>query len=81
VSYNVDPDNGLSGIPPICVVEAKKSDWQFGKFDRENLLFIKQMKKISVLDDNDEPSNLQKLFDTLNWLFDQANKVEIIRNN
>ncbi len=130
VSYNVDPDNGLSGIPdflvapttnirgefgipPICVVEAKKADWdqgwaqalaemyaastqgatmcygivttgedwQFGKFDRENLLFIKQMNKISVLDDNDEPSNLQKLFDTLNWLFDQANKVEIIRNN
>jgi len=39
------------------------------------------MKKISVLDDNDEPSNLQKLFDTLNWLFDQASKVEIIRNN
>jgi len=26
-------------------------------------------------------SNLQKLFDSLNWLFDQANKVEIIRDN
>lgn len=130
MSYNVDPDNDLSGIAdflvapinnisgefgisPICVVEAKKADWdqgwaqalaemyaastqgatmcygivttgeewQFGKFDQEKLLFIKQMKKISVLDDNDEPSNLQKLFDTLNWLFDQANKVKIIRNN
>jgi hypothetical protein len=130
VSYNVDPDNDLSGtpdflvapttsirgefgIPPLCVIEAKKADWdqgwaqalaemyaastqgatmcyavvttgydwQFGLFDKKNRLFIKQMSKISVLDDNDEPSNLQKLFDTLNWLFYQASQVEMIKNH
>jgi len=53
-------------------------DWQFGKFDKKNTLFIKQLNKISVLDDNDEPSNLQKLFDALNWLFDKASQVKII---
>ena len=127
VSYNVDPENDLSGIPdfliaptteirgelgipPLCIVEAKKSDWdqgwaqalagmyaastqgatkcyaivttgedwQFGQFDRKNALFIKQMNKLSVLDDCDEPSHLQKLFDTLNWLFGEADKVRII---
>ena len=55
-------------------------DWQFGKFDRERALFTKQLGRISVWDDNDEPGNLQKLFDTLNWLFDKASKVEIIRD-
>ena len=101
---------GELGVPPLCVVEAKKADWdqgwaqalaemyaaslqgatrcyaavttgvewQFGQFDREASLFIKQMSKLSVLDDNDEPSNLQKLFDTLNWLFEQASRVEIV---
>jgi hypothetical protein len=39
------------------------------------------MNKISVLDDNDEPGNLQKLFDTLNWLFEKASQVEIVENN
>jgi len=38
-------------------------------------------KVYTILDDNDEPSNLQKLFDTLNWLFNKASQVEIIRNN
>ncbi|MGB5684413.1 MAG: hypothetical protein WBM35_01280 [Candidatus Electrothrix sp.] len=101
---------GELGVPPLCVVEAKKADWdqgwaqalaemyaasiqgatrcyaivttgvewQFGQFDREAALFIKQMSKLSVLDDNDEPSNLQKLFDRLNWLFEKASRVEII---
>ena len=101
---------GELGVPPLCVVEAKKADWdqgwaqalaemyaasiqgatmcyaavttgaewQFGQFDRDAALFIKQMSKLSVLDDNDEPSNLQKLFDTLNWLFDQASRVKIV---
>jgi len=61
----------------VCTGE----DWQFGRFDRENALFVKQLNEISVLDDNDELGNLQKLFDTLNWLFDKAGRVEIIRNN
>ncbi|CAK8724777.1 hypothetical protein H206_02993 [Candidatus Electrothrix aarhusensis] len=101
---------GELGVPPLCVVEAKKADWdqgwaqalaemyaasiqgatrcyaivttgvewQFGQFDREAALFIKQMSKLSVLDDNDEPSNLQKLFDSLNWLFEKASRVEIV---
>ncbi len=104
---------GEFGVPPLCVVEAKKSDWdqgwaqalaemyaastqgatmcygvvttgedwQFGKFDRENALFIKQLHKLSVFDEHDEPSHLQKVFDTLNWLYDQASQVEIVRND
>lgn len=85
---------GEMGIPPLCVVEAKKDDWeqgatkcyaivttgeewQLGRFHKENMSFIKQLKKFSVLDDNDEPNNLQTLFDTLNWLFNEATKVEV----
>lgn len=102
---------GELGVPPLCVVEAKKADWeqgwaqalaemyaastqgatycyaavttgqewQFGQFDKEHTLFTKQMNRLSVLDENDEPSNLQKLFDNLNWLFEQASKVDIVK--
>lgn len=101
---------GELGVPPLCVIEAKRADWdqtwaqalaemvaasqqgatkcyavvttgddwQFGQFDRELALFTKQRNKLSVLDDCDEPGHLQKLFDTLNWLFKQATQVEII---
>ncbi|MDM8521378.1 hypothetical protein QUF64_15130 [Anaerolineales bacterium HSG6] len=67
------------GTTMCYAVVTTGEDWQFGKFNRENALFIKQLSKISVLDENDEPGNLQKLFDTLNWLFDQASKVKIVR--
>ncbi|CAK8715028.1 hypothetical protein KKHLCK_04100 [Candidatus Electrothrix laxa] len=39
---------------------------------------IKENFKDPLRDDNDEPSNLQKLFDSLNWLFEKAIQVEII---
>lgn len=66
------------GATRCYAVVTTGDDWQFGKFDREKALFIKQLHKILVLDEHDEPNNLQKLFDTLNWLFDQASKVEIV---
>ena len=104
---------GEPGVPPLCVIEAKKADWnqgwaqalagmyaastqgaaqcygvvttgeewQFGRFDREERLFIKQRNKLAIFDEQDEPGNLQKLFDTLNWLFDQASRVEVVPNH
>ena len=104
---------GEFGVPPLCIIEAKKADWeqgwaqalaemyaastqgatmcyavvstgeewQFGKFEREGAVFTKQLHKLSVFDEQDEPGNLQKLFDTLNWLFDQASQVKIVQND
>ncbi len=115
VPYNVDQEKGLvgepdylvaprtkygdMGIPPLCIVEAKKDNfaegwtqalaemvaaslqgreecygvvttgkiWQFGKLKRN--IFSKDISQISAT------RELQLVFDTLNWVFDQAESL------
>ncbi|KOR32422.1 hypothetical protein TI05_07325 [Achromatium sp. WMS3] len=115
VAYNVDKDNGLFGepdyliaarakhggmnIPPLCIMEAKKENWdkgwaqtlaemyaastqgaatcygvvttgkawEFGQL--HNKIFAKDPNHISATD------NLQKVFDILNWLFNEVDKI------
>ncbi len=100
----------LIDVPAICVIEAKKRDWdnawgqalaesyaastqgaticyaiitdgkqwQFGKYTKESLLFLKDKRNLQAEDAPNE-ENLQKLFDTLNWIFAEASKVVIER--
>ncbi|ETR72709.1 MAG: hypothetical protein OMM_07370 [Candidatus Magnetoglobus multicellularis str. Araruama] len=64
----------------ICyAIVTSGEEWQFGKFDKKESLFIKEKKKLFAIDAPDEPDNLQKLFDKLNWLFSEASKVEVIK--
>ena len=115
VPFNVDPENDLIGepdyliaprtkqggmlTPPICVMEAKKENWdegwaqtlaemiaaskqgaalcygivttgkawEFGQLE-EGSVFIRDPNQISAT------RELQFIFDTLNWIFDRANK-------
>ncbi len=115
IAYNVDEKNDLAGrpdflvapktkqgrmdVPPLCIVEAKRQDWEqgwaqalaemyaastqganicyavvtsgkaweFGKLN--NGVFTKDPNQISATD------NLQKVFDTLNWLFNEVDKT------
>jgi hypothetical protein len=98
----------LIDVPPLCVIEAKKRDWdnawgqalaesyaasmqgatmcyaiitdgkqwQFGQYTKESSLFLKDKRNLSAQDAPNE-ENLQKLFDTLNWIFAKASKVVI----
>jgi len=64
----------------ICyAVVTSGEEWQFGKFEKDDALFIKEKKKLSAVDAPDEPENLQKLFDKLNWLFSEVSKVEVVK--
>ena len=95
--------------PPLCVIEAKKQDWddawaqavaaryaastqgastcyaavtfgdlwQFGMFDKKSKIFIKDKEKLSIMDKPPLTSNLQKVFDLLNWIFNEASNVVI----
>jgi len=99
----------IMDVPPLCVIEAKKEDWdegwaqalaemyaasiqgatvcyavvtsgeewQFGKFDKKEAIFTKDKRKLHATDYPDEPNNLQRVFDSLNWMFDEASRVEI----
>jgi len=64
----------------VCyAVVTSGEEWQFGKFEKENSLFTKEKKKLFAIDAPDEPENLQKLFDKLNWLFGEVSKVNVIK--
>jgi hypothetical protein len=58
---------GSQGIKTCYSVVTTGKAWEFAKL--ENNIFTKDPNQISATD------NLQKVFDTLNWLFDQANKL------
>ena len=100
---------GRMATPPLCVIEAKKQDWddawaqavaemyaastqgastcyaavtsgdlwQFGMFDKKSKVFIKDKEKPSIMDKPPLTSNLQKVFDLLNWIFNEASNVVI----
>jgi len=53
--------------------------WQFGKFDKKDSLFIKDRNKIYIIDEPPATDKLQKLFNTLNWVFNEASQVIIER--
>ncbi|OQY49375.1 MAG: hypothetical protein DRR08_30105 [Candidatus Parabeggiatoa sp. nov. 2] len=62
----------------ICyAVVTSGEEWQFGKFEKEDCLFIKEKNKLFAVDVPDEPDNLQKLFNKLNWVFNEVSKVII----
>jgi predicted type IV restriction endonuclease len=67
----------LQGATVCYAVVTSGEEWQFGKFDKQADLFTKDKRKLHATDYPDEPNNLQRLFDTLNWVFDEASKVEI----
>ncbi|MEK8018158.1 MAG: hypothetical protein VSS75_014890 [Candidatus Parabeggiatoa sp.] len=48
-----------------------------GQFEKKEALFTKDKRKRHATDYPEEPNNLQRVFDTLNWIFDEASKVEI----
>ena len=56
----------IQGIDISYGVVTTGKSWEFAKL--ENNVFTKDPNQISATD------NLQKVFDTLNWLFDRANK-------
>ena len=58
---------GSQGIDISYSVVTTGKAWEFAKL--ENNVFTKEPNQISATD------NLQKVFDTLNWLFDRANKL------
>jgi len=64
----------------ICyAVVTSGEEWQFGKFEKEASLFIKEKKKLFAVDAPDEPDNLQKLFNKLNWVFSEVSQIDIIK--
>ncbi len=55
--------------------------WQFGMFDKKCQKFVKHETKIYATDEPPATDNLQKVFDTLNWMFNEASKVTIEGEN
>jgi hypothetical protein len=55
----------LKGAQVCYGVVTTEKAWEFGKF--ENNIFTKDHRQISATED------LKKVFDVLNWLFDQTN--------
>ena len=51
--------------------------WQFGIFYKKNKIFIKDKEKPSIMDKPPLTDNLQKVFDHLNWIFNEASNVVI----
>jgi len=62
----------------MCYAVVTSGDlWQFGKFDKKDSLFIKDRNKIYIIDEPPTTDKLQRVFNTLNWVFNEASKVII----
>lgn len=62
----------------MCYAAVTSGDlWQFGQFDKKDSLFIKDRNKIYIIDEPPATDKLQKLFNTLNWVFNEASQVII----
>lgn len=100
---------GEMGVPPLCVIEAKRLDWdnawaqaaaemyaastqgatmcyavvtsgkiwQFGKFDKKDNLLTQHRNSMDAIDQPPATDNLQKIFDILNWIFNEASNIVV----
>ncbi len=66
----------------MCYAVVTSGDsWQFGKFDKKADMFTKHLKKVDAIDESPTDTNLQRVFYVLNWIFNEASKATIIKEN